>query len=233
MEGIFDRTELLLGKEAVKKLKERRVAVFGLGGVGSWAVEALCRSGIGKLELVDGDIVSASNINRQLPALHSTLGRCKAEVMAERARDINPEIEVRVRKIFFTPENAGSFDFSEYDYAADAVDDVPAKIELALRARSAGVPLISSMGAGGRLTPSRFEVMDIYETSACPLARAMRIGLRRRGVQNLKVVCSKEPPLTPALKKSSRGPFMGSTVFAPAAAGLLLASEIVKDLLGL
>ena len=186
MESIFSRTELLLGNEAVNRLSRARVAVFGVGGVGGYVAEALARSGIGCLELIDKDQVSLSNINRQIIALHSTIGRFKAEVMRDRIKDINPDAEVYVHNCFFLPETADSFDFSSYDYVVDAVDNVTAKLELAARASEAGVPVISSMGAGNKLHPELFKVADIYKTSVCPLARVMRCELKRRGVKKLR-----------------------------------------------
>lgn len=197
MEEAFCRTRLLLGGEAMERLAAARVAVFGIGGVGGHAVEALARSGIGQLDLIDSDKVSVSNINRQLIATHSAVGRYKVDVMEARIRDINPRAVVRVFPCFFLPENAGQFPFEAYDYVVDAVDTVTAKIELVLKAQEAGVPVISSMGAGNKLDASAFRVADLYQTSVCPLARVMRRELKKRGVEHLKVVYSQEPPLTP------------------------------------
>ena len=232
MSETFLRTELLLGEEGVEALGRAAVAVFGIGGVGGYAAEALARSGVGAFLLVDRDVVSVSNINRQIIATTKTVGRSKAEVMRERILDINPHARVEVRNCFFLPENAGEFDFSAYSYVVDAVDMVTAKLELVMRAREAGVPVISSMGAGNKLDPTRFQVADIYETSVCPLARVMRRELRKRGVERLKVVYSTEEALTPKkiLSDDSRRVIPGSVAFVPSVAGLILAGEVVKDL---
>ncbi len=228
----LSRTALLVGEECVEKLKKAKVAVFGVGGVGGYVVEALARSGVGKLELVDKDTVSLSNINRQIVALHSTVGRLKTEVAAERARDINPAIEVTCRSAFFLPENADEFDFTAYDYVVDAIDTVSGKLALIERARAAGVPVISSMGAGNKLDPTAFEVADISKTSVCPLARVMRRELKKRGIDRLKVVYSKEEPKNSGLIDEERGkPIAGSIAFVPSVAGLILAGEVIKDLL--
>ena len=235
----FSRTEMLLGEEAMERLQKARVAIFGIGGVGGYVCEALVRSGIGAFDLVDNDRVALSNLNRQIIATHATVGRYKTEVMKERMLDINPDVDVRVHECFFLPENAGDFPFSEYDYIVDAVDTVTAKIELILQAQKHGVPVISAMGAGNKLDPSRFRVADIYETSICPLARVMRRELKKRGVDHLKVVFSDEPPLTPrpahekAQTSSTRRSTPGSTAFTPSVCGLIIASEVVKDLAGL
>lgn len=232
MESQFERTELLLGRDGVERLRKSKVAVFGIGGVGGYVCEALVRSGVGAFELIDRDTVSVTNLNRQIIALHSTVGRYKAEVMKERMLDINPDVLVTVRNFFFLPENADEFDFSAYDYVVDAVDTVTAKLEIILRARAAGVPVISSMGAGNKLDPGRFQVSDIYKTSICPLARVMRRELKKRGVEHLKVVWSDEAPRHPAFEEGmERVP--GSTAFVPSSAGLMIASEVVKDLAGL
>lgn len=220
----FSRTALLMGEAAVERLSRARVAVFGVGGVGGYVVEALARSGVGALDLIDNDTVSLSNLNRQIIALHSTLGRLKVDVAAERALDINPAIIVHRHPCFFLPENADSFDFSRYDYVVDAIDTIAGKLEIILRAQAAGVPVISSMGAGNKLDPSRFRVADIYDTKVCPLARAMRSLLRKKGVSALKVVYSEEE----AVKTGERLP--GSVAFVPAAAGLVLAGEVIRDL---
>lgn len=236
MNAVFTRTELLLGAKAMEKLKNSRVAVFGVGGVGSYAAEALCRSGIGALDLIDSDTVSESNINRQLIALHSTIGQYKTAVMAARAKDINPNIHIQAHPVFFTAENAQSFDFAAYDYIVDAIDTVGNKIELILQAKQTETPIISSMGAGNKLNPALFRVADIYKTAVCPLARVMRTELRKRGVKALKVVYSEEPPVTPlALPEEAekRKKTPGSTAFVPSAAGLLIASEVIKDLAGI
>lgn len=232
----FSRSELLLGADGIKKLEKSRVAVFGVGGVGSYAVEALARSGIGALDLIDDDVVSLTNINRQLIALHSTVGRAKVDVAAERLADINPDCAVRTFRTFYTPETAGQFDFSQYDYVVDAIDTVSGKIALAVQAEAAGVPIISAMGAGNKLDPTAFEVADINKTSVCPLARVMRRELKKRGIKNLKVVYSKEEALTPldceeenGVHKKRRTP--GSVAFVPSVAGLIIAGEVIKDLI--
>lgn len=237
MENQFTRTELLLGADAMEKLRGSRVVIFGVGGVGGYVAEALARSGVGAFELVDRDVVSVTNLNRQIIATWKTIGRDKTEVMAERIADINPEAKVTLRKCFFLPETADQFDFSRYDYVVDAVDTVTAKIEIILRAQQAGVPVISSMGAGNKLDPSKFEVADIYKTSVDPLARVMRRELKKRGVRKLKVVYSKEEPMKPlgrieADPEAGRKDVPGSSAFTPSAAGLLIASEVVKDLIG-
>ncbi len=228
----FSRTALLIGEAGVQKLKKARVAVFGVGGVGGYAVEALVRSGVGKLTLVDRDTVSLSNLNRQIIALHSTLGQYKTEVAAARARDINPAVEVEVRNTFFLPENADEFDFSAYDYVVDAIDTVSGKIALIERAKQAGVPVLSSMGAGNKLDPTRFEVADISQTTVCPLARVMRRELKKRGIEHVKVVYSKEEPLPSLFKDEESGkPLPGSIAFVPSVVGLILAGEVIKDLI--
>ncbi|MCI8513870.1 MAG: tRNA threonylcarbamoyladenosine dehydratase [Lachnospiraceae bacterium] len=227
-EGRFSRTEQLLGKEALTRLAGARVAVFGLGGVGGHAAEALGRSGVGFLDLYDKDVVSLSNINRQVAALQSTLGQSKAEVMRRRILDINPEAKVRAINCFYLPETADQIDLSEYDYIVDAVDTVTAKLELAVRAKTADVPIISCMGAGNKLDPTRFEVADLYRTSVCPLAKVMRRECRARGIEELKVVYSREEPIA---RENRQVP--GSVAFVPSVAGLILAGEVVKDLLSL
>lgn len=237
MANQFARIELLLGSDAMKILKNSKVAVFGVGGVGGYVTEALARSGVGAFELIDRDVVSITNLNRQIIATMKTVGRDKTEVMAERIRDINPEAQVTLRNCFFLPETADQFDFAQYDYVVDAVDTVTAKIEIILRAQQAGVPVISSMGAGNKLDPSKFEVADIYKTSVDPLARVMRRELKKRGVRKLKVVYSREEPLKPlgtieADPEAGRKDVPGSSAFTPSAAGLLIASEVVKDLIG-
>lgn len=237
----FVRTELLLGRDGLTRLKEARVAVFGIGGVGGHVCEALARSGVGAFDLVDSDRVSLSNLNRQIIALRSTLGRYKTEVMKERILDINPEAEVRECRCFFLPENAREFPFEEYDYVVDAVDTVTAKIELVMRAGERKVPIISSMGAGNKLEASMFRVADIYDTRVCPLAKVMRRELKKRGVERLKVVYSEETPILPQEegerfeevsgpedRKAGRIP--GSAAFVPSVAGLIIAGEVVKDL---
>ena len=233
MKEQFIRTGLLLGEEAITKLNHAKVAVFGVGGVGGFAVEALARAGIGTFVLVDNDVVSESNLNRQIIALKSTVGRPKVEVMRERILEIYPDAEGETVQSFFLPENAAQFDFSSYDYIVDAIDTVTGKIELALQAQKAGVPIISSMGAGNKLDPTRFEVADIYNTSVCPLARVMRKELKKRKIEKLKVVYSKEPAMEPLIKISEDGgkrQVPGSVSFVPSAAGLIVAGEVVKDL---
>lgn len=225
MSDQFSRTRLLLGDQAMQKLFRSRVAVFGVGGVGGYVAEALARSGVGALDLIDHDQVSLSNINRQIIALHSTIGKYKVDVMKSRIADINPACLVLARKCFFLPETRDEFLFSDYDYVVDAVDTVTAKIQLVLQAKEAGVPVISSMGAGNKLDPAGFEVADIYRTSVCPLARVMRRELKKRGVEKLKVVYSKEEP-----KDCGGHRVPGSTAFVPSVAGLIIASEVVRDL---
>lgn len=234
MENQWIRTELLLGEEAVEQLKKSHVAVFGVGGVGGYVVEALARTGVGTFDLIDSDTVSVSNINRQIIATHSTVGKVKVEVMKDRILEINPEAKVNIHKCFFLPENAGEFDFSRYSYVVDAVDTVTAKIELVMQARKAGVPIISSMGAGNKLDPTKFEVTDIYKTSVCPLAKVMRKELKKRGVKNLKVVYSTEKTLQPGVDLSGeegRRAVPGSVAFVPSVAGLIAAGEVIKDLI--
>lgn len=233
MDETFSRERLLFGDDAMEKLWHAHVAVFGVGGVGGYVCEALARSGVGALTLIDGDTVSESNINRQIIALHSTVGRKKTEVMRERLLDISPEMQVSVRDAYYTPENADTFDLSAFQYVVDAVDDVQAKVELAVRCEQAGVPLIASMGAGNKLYPERFELADIYETSVCPLARTMRAALRKRGVRRLQVVYSKEKPRAAAVPSVDGRRVPGSTAFAPPAAGLVLAGAVVRALTGL
>ncbi len=230
----FSRTELLLGKEAMERLAHSRVAVFGIGGVGGHTVEALARSGVGAIDLIDNDTVSITNINRQIIALHSTVGQYKVDVMKERIRDINPECDVKAYRCFYLPDTAKEFDFSQYDYVVDAVDTVTSKIQLVMEAKDAGVPIISSMGAGNKLNPALFEVADIYKTSVCPLAKVMRRELKKRGVRKLKVVYSKEEALSPKgvseEDPGTRRALPGSTAFVPSVAGLIIASEVIRDL---
>lgn len=223
----FSRTAQLLGAESIDILTRSRIAVFGVGGVGGYAVEALVRSGVGFLDLIDSDTIVPSNLNRQIIALHSTLGQHKVDAAADRALDINPEITVRRHKCFFLPETADQFDFSQYDYVVDAIDTVSGKVEIILRAQAAGVPVISCMGAGNKLDPTRFRVADIYQTKVCPLARAMRGLLKKKGVKQLKVVYSEEEAIQPA--GGERAP--ASVAFVPSVAGLILAGEVIKDLL--
>lgn len=232
----FSRIEALLGKEGMKRLAKATVAVFGVGGVGGFAVEALARSGVGHFELVDNDIVSVSNLNRQIIATTDTVGRSKVEVMKERILSINPQAEVRTRQCFFLPEKEKEFDFSEYSYVIDAVDTVTAKISIISCAKRAGVPVISSMGTGNKLNPLQLEVADISETSVCPLARVMRKELKERGIQGVKVIYSKEQPLVPKFSQEDTDPTAkkrgtpGSTAFVPSVAGLIIASEVIKEI---
>ena len=220
----FSRTELLFGTAAMERLAQARVAVFGIGGVGGYTVEALARSGVGALDLIDNDTVCTSNLNRQIIALESTVGRMKTRVMKERMEEINPELRIHTREVFFLPENSHTFPFETYDYVVDAVDTVTAKIEIIMKCREAGVPVISSMGTGNKLDPSKLQVADIYKTSVCPLAKVMRRELKQRGVRHLKVVYSTEEPVV-----KLRTP--GSMSFVPGSAGLLMASALVRDLL--
>ena len=244
----FSRTQLLIGEAAINKLQKSRVAVFGIGGVGGYVCEALVRSGVGAFDLVDDDKVCLTNLNRQIIATRKTVGKYKADVMKERMLDINPDVDVRIHRCFFLPENADDFPFDEYEYVVDAVDTVTAKIELILRAKAHNVPIISAMGAGNKLDPGRFKIADIYQTSVCPLARVMRRELKKRHVKNLKVVYSDEQPIRPLEdmsiscrtgcicppgaqhKCTERRDIPGSTAFVPAVAGLMIAGEIVKDL---
>ena len=231
----FIRTEMLLGAEALARLQRARVALFGLGGVGGYALEALARSGIGQLDLIDNDTVSVSNLNRQILATHSTVGMPKVEAGKRRVLDINPDCVVRTYPLFYTPDTAGTFDFSQYDYVVDAIDTVTGKLALVQQAHDAAVPIISCMGTGNKLDASQFEVADISKTSMCPLARVMRRELGKRGIRHLKVVYSKEEALTPtgweeeaaALGKRQ---IPGSVAFVPGAAGLILAGEVVRDI---
>ena len=246
----FSRTQLLLGGEAMKKLSESRVAVFGVGGVGGYACEALVRSGVGHFDLIDDDRVCLTNLNRQIIATRKTVGKYKTDVMKERMLEINPEVDVTIHKCFFLPENADEFPFSEYDYVIDAVDTVTAKLELVMKCRELNVPIISSMGAGNKLDASAFRVADIYKTKMCPLAKVMRRELKKRGVKKLKVVYSEEKPTRPiedmsvscrtncicppgaAHKCTERRDIPGSVAFVPSVAGLIIAGEVVKDLTG-
>ena len=274
METQFSRTELLLGKENMEKLAAARVCIFGIGGVGGYVAEALARSGVGHLELVDNDVVALSNLNRQIIATHKTLGQFKVDVMKERILSINPDAEVVTHKCFYLPETQAQFDFTKYDYVVDAIDTVAGKISLVLQAEACGTSIISSMGAGNKLDPTAFRVADIYETSVCPLAKVMRKELKKRGVKKLKVVYSKELPVSPLreeatpfrficdekaeadtdllqtsetdnrviafseneeekLSASSRRSIPGSVAFVPSVVGLIIAGEVVKDLLGI
>ncbi len=231
----FSRTELLFGKDAMEKLKLSRVAVFGVGGVGGYTVEALARSGVGTIDIIDNDKVSITNINRQIIATTKTLGLYKVDVARDRIKEINPDAAVNCYKTFYTPETSDEFDFTKYDYVVDAIDTVAGKIELVMNAVKCKTPIISSMGAGNKLNPAEFEVSDIYKTSVCPLARVMRTELKKRGVKNLKVVYSKEKAIKPfageeASPKQGRQ-VPGSTAFVPSVAGLIIASEVIKDII--
>ena len=245
----FSRTELLLGKEAMEKLNNSKVAIFGIGGVGGYTAEALVRSGVGTLDLIDDDKVCLTNINRQIFATRKTVGKYKVDVAEERLHDINPDVIINTHKTFYMPDTAEQFDFSQYDYIVDAIDTVTGKITLVVNADKSGTPIISSMGAGNKLDASAFEVADIYSTSVCPLARVMRTELRKRKIKNLKVVYSKEKPITPvddmaisckqhcicppgtARKCTQRRQVPGSTAFVPSVVGLIIACEVVKDLI--
>ena len=236
----YSRTRLLLGESGIHKLRNARVILFGLGGVGGYTAEALARSGIGHIDLVDDDTVSLTNLNRQMLALHSTIGKHKVDVAADRIRDIDPTIEVRTYKTFFLPETAEQFDFTQYDYVIDAIDTVSGKLALIAKAKEAGVPVISCMGTGNKLDPTAFRVADIYKTSGCALARIMRKECGKRGIKGVKVVYSEELPLTPEpapndtpepqREGSSRRALPGSTAFVPGTAGLIMAGEVIKDL---
>lgn len=238
MKEQFQRTAFLLGEDAIDKLNKARVAVFGVGGVGGYVCEALVRSGVGSFDLIDNDIVSITNLNRQIIATQSTIGKFKTEVMKERMLDINPDVKVNIHECFFLPENASNFPFVEYDYIIDAVDTVTAKIELIMIANKYNIPIISAMGAGNKLDPSRFQITDIYKTTMCPLAKVMRRELKKRGIKKLKVVYSDEKPITPndscdispANESCIKRSIPGSTAFVPAVAGLIIAGEVVKDL---
>lgn len=239
MENQFIRTQMLIGEQGIEKLKNSSVAVFGVGGVGGYTVEALARSGVGTIHIIDNDTVSLSNINRQIIATHSTLGMQKVDAAYQRIKSINPDCTVIKHNCFFLPENADSFDFSKYDYVVDAIDTVSGKIELVMKAKSAGTPIICSMGAGNKLDPTQFEVADISKTSVCPLARVMRRELKKRGVNHLKVVYSKEEAVKPyetgELKNEKdferRRALPGSVAFVPSVAGLIIAGEVIKDLI--
>lgn len=244
----FSRTELLVGKDGMEKLSNSHVAVFGIGGVGGYVVEALVRSGVSKFDIIDDDMVCLTNINRQIIATRDTVGKYKVDVMKERILSINPNAEVNTFKCFYMPENADDFDLSKYDYIVDSIDTVTAKLELIVRAKQLNVPIISSMGAGNKLNPAEFEVADIYSTSVCPLARVMRYELRKRGIKSLKVVYSKEKPIRPiedmsiscrthcicpkgtVHKCTERRDIPGSVAFVPSVVGLIIASEIFKDI---
>jgi len=229
MENQFSRTEMMLGKDAVERLKSTRVAIFGIGGVGSFTAEALARAGVGELHLFDSDKVSLSNINRQIIALHSTVGRHKTEVMRQRILDINPMAKVESFPIFYGEDNANTVDLTQYDYVVDAIDSVKSKLLLICNAKAAGVQIISSMGAGNKLDPTAFEIADIHKTSVCPLARAVRSELKKRGIKNLKTLYSKEPPVI-TQADGKRTP--ASVSFVPSVAGLIIAGEVIKDITG-
>lgn len=234
MKEEFSRTGLLVGEAAMDKLAASRVAVFGIGGVGGYVVEALVRSGIGAIDIIDNDTVARTNINRQIIATQSSIGRAKVEVMEERIRDINPDCKVTAYNCFYLPETKSVFDFSIYDYVVDAVDTVTAKLSLVMEAKSAGVPVISCMGAGNKLSPVGFEVTDIYKTSVCPLAKVMRRELKKRGVKNLKVVYSREEAIAPkgnTDEKSNKRQIPGSIAYVPAVAGLTIASCVIEDII--
>jgi len=236
MKEIFSRTAMLFGDEAMERLAVARVAVFGVGGVGGFTVEALARSGIGALDLIDSDKVAVSNINRQIIALQSTIGCYKVDAAMQRIHDINPDCKVTAYRQFYLPENAAEFDFTHYDYVVDAIDTVSGKIGIVMQAKEAGVPVISSMGAGNKLDPTAFEVADIYSTSVCPLARVMRHELRKRGVERLKVVYSREEPKRPSggVQEDAHKRFVpGSNAFVPSVAGLIVAGEVIKDIIGI
>lgn len=227
----FSRTAYIYGEDAIDKLKKSRVAVFGVGGVGGYICEALCRAGVGSIDIFDRDSVSVSNINRQIIALHSTVGRAKVDVMKERMLDINPDCNITAHNVFYLPENADEFDLSNYDYIADAVDTVAAKLEIAERAYKLEIPVISAMGAGNKTDPTRFEVADIADTTVCPLARVMRRELKARGIKKYKVVYSKEEPIKSGVVDSESGKAIpGSLSFVPSVVGLIMAGEIVNDL---
>lgn len=237
----FSRTEMLLGSDAMDKLRNARVAVFGLGGVGGYIVEALARSGVGALDIIDNDTVSITNLNRQIVAVEETVGMPKTEAAKMRIMQINPDCKVTAYNTFYMPENSSDFDFAQYDYIADAIDTVTAKIELVMNANKCGTPIICSMGTGNKLNPAELEVADIYKTSVCPLARIMRYELKRRGIKKLKVVYSKEMPIVPTgaaaekcrAESTGKKNVPGSTAFVPAVAGMIIASEIVKDICGI
>lgn len=246
METAFCRTERVIGRENLEKLKDARVAVFGVGGVGGYVVEALARSGVGTLDLIDSDEVCLSNINRQILAVHSSIGRQKVEVAAERVKDINPDCKVNIYPIFYLPETKDQFDFRQYDYVVDAIDTVSGKIALVEQAQEAGTPIICSMGAGNKMDPTAFRVADIYQTKVCPLAKVMRKEMKKRGIKKLKVVYSEEMALSPCtyeeqqpvvreegteIKAPAKRVTPGSVAFVPSVAGLILAGEVVKDLI--
>lgn len=237
MNEAFMRTQLLLGEEAMKRLANSRVAVFGIGGVGGHIAEALVRSGIGEIDIIDNDTVNVTNINRQIFATYDSIGRLKVDVAFERLKAINPDVKINKYAVFYTKENADEFDFSVYDYVVDAIDTVSGKISLIVKCKECGTPIISSMGAGNKLDPTQFEVSDIYKTSVCPLARVMRYELKKRGIKKLKVVYSKEKPIAPNYDntsfelESTRKKAPGSVAFVPSVVGLIIAGEVIKDLI--
>lgn len=228
----FARTELLFGKEAMERLAAARIAVFGIGGVGGYAVEALARSGVGTLDLIDDDKICLTNLNRQIFATHSTMGKYKVDAATERIHDICPDIKVNAYKCFYLPETADQFDFTEYDYVIDAIDTVSGKIQIIESAKAANIPVISSMGAGNKLDATAFQIVDIYETKTCPLARVMRYELRKRGIKDVKVVYSEEKPikLIRNMENSCRKDIPGSNAFVPSVVGLMIAGEVIQDL---
>ena len=231
MDMRFSRTQMLLGEDAMKKLKDSHIIIFGIGGVGGFALEALARCGVGNIDIVDSDVVSESNINRQIYALENTVGKYKVDVATERIKQINPDVIVKAFTTFYLPENSGEFDFQKYDYIIDAVDTVTAKIDLAVNASKANVPIISSMGTGNKLDPTMFEVADIYKTSVCPLARVMRRELKERGIKKLKVVYSKEEPVKSGCFDENNKVIPASISFVPSVAGLIIAGEVIKDII--
>jgi len=246
MDDRFSRTQLLLGEEALKKLSAARVAVFGVGGVGGYTVEALARSGVGEIDIIDDDTINITNINRQIIALESTISKYKVEVAKERILSINPECRINAHRKFYLPENSDEFDFTQYDYVVDAIDTVTGKIGIIMQAKAAGVPVISSMGAGNKLDPTAFEVADIYQTSVCPLAKVMRREMKKRGVRKLKVVYSREEPIrqlgedngeaqesSDTRKGKPKRYFPGSVAFVPSVVGLIIAGEVIKDIAGI
>ena len=230
----FSRTELLIGKEGLEKLSRSRVAIFGIGGVGGYVVEALARSGVGFLDLIDNDKVALTNLNRQIIATHKTIGKYKVDAAKERCLDINPEIKIKTYKTFFTPQTTNEFDFTQYDYVVDAIDTVVGKLELIEQSKKTGVPIICSMGAGNKMHPELFEVTDIAKTSVCPLAKVIRQELKKRKIKKVKVVYSKEIPIKPVIEideKTSKRQIPGSNAFVPSVVGLIISSEIVRDLI--
>ena len=232
MKEQFSRTAMVIGEKALEKLASCRVAIFGIGGVGGYALEALVRSGVGEFDLIDNDTVNVTNINRQIIALHNTVGQYKVDVAKERILSINPEAKVNVHKLFYLPENAGEIDFTKYSYVVDCVDTVTAKLEIVERAKSANIPVISCMGTGNKLDPTLFEVSDIYKTSVCPLAKVMRRELKKRNINSLNVVYSKEKPAKPLPQEDLiKRPIPGSVPFVPSVAGLIIAGEVIKNLI--